>query len=199
MYFATNKAADAAKSAADTAFNQMGIMKDTLALERPWLGPSGTVSRSLGAKQPPSGQPIDWQKNKLVGMAARIQNGGRNPGTNVRWHMLFKLGKPYNAAEETSNYGLPTDDVCDKGELSSNYGSGTIMGGVITELPVWIPKDIGEKGPTIFSKGVGLYIVGCLDYSDTTFKSWYRTNMRWVFNPSGPEPFVMTRFGNESR
>jgi hypothetical protein len=193
------KAAEAAKSAADTAHDQMGIMKDTLALERPWLGPNGVITKSVGPEQPPSGQPIDWRKNTLVGMAAKIQNGGRNPGTNVRWHMVFKSGKPWNGAEETPNSGLPTDEICDKGELSSYYGSGTIMSGVVITLPVWVPKRMSIASESIFNRKMGLYVVGCLDYSDTTFKKWYRTNMRWVFVPIEPDPFVMTRFGNEAR
>ena len=42
------------------AARQWGVMRDSIQLERPWLGPSGTVVRTFGPTQPPQGQQIDW-------------------------------------------------------------------------------------------------------------------------------------------
>src|SRR5258707_246331 len=47
------------------AYNQLGITSQTFALERPWLGPSGTVARTFGPTQPTQGQQINWTINPL--------------------------------------------------------------------------------------------------------------------------------------
>jgi hypothetical protein len=180
---------------------QLGVLQDTIALERPWIGPSGFGARVWGPRgeRLDSREQIDWTTNKLVGMTTNIQNGGHTPATKVRWHMLFKLGRTYDASDETVSFGLPTDEVCDKGEMGPEYGAGTIMGGVTTQLPIWIPKDILQDMSSVFATQKGLYAVGCIDYSDASGKPWYRTNMRFVFTPNDTVAFSATRFGNETK
>ena len=113
--------------------------------------------------------------------------------------MLFELGQVYNSSQETPNSGLPKDEICERGELGPNYGAGVMTSGVITQLPIWLSPEVAIQREDVFNGKVGLYVVGCIDYSDAASKASYRTNMRFVFNPRDTEPFSMTRFGNEAR
>jgi hypothetical protein len=186
------------------SYRQMNIMRDSLglslAMERPWIGPNGHVISTLGPSQPPEGRPIDWKKNRLIKMELRIQNGGRAPATKFRWHMLWKIGDVYDAVNETASTPLPRDEVCDKGEMGSEYGAGVIMAtpGVVTVLPVYVSQEILDRFEDVINNKVGLYVVGCLDYSDSTGAPWYRTKVRMTFIPKDSEPLGMTRFGNEA-
>ena len=185
-------------------YRQMNIMRDTLglslALERPWIGPSGHVLSTYGPTQREEGRPIDWKMNRLVRMQLRVQNGGRAPATKFRWHMLWKVGDVYDAVNENASTPLPTDEVCDKGEMGSEYGAGVMMAtpGVTTYLPVYVSQEILSRFDDVVRNKVGLYVVGCIDYSDSTGKPWYRTKVRMVLIPQDTEPLGMTRFGNEA-
>jgi len=184
------------------AYNQLGVMNDTLRLERPWLGPDGTIVSVLGPKDqtPIEGQPTNWNVNHLYRLRLPIANGGRTPATNVRYDLIFKIGQVYDASEETASTPLPTDETCDKGELAKQYGGGVIMPiqGLTTHFIANVTQDVASNFDDIVNNKVGLYAVGCVDYSDTSGKPRYRTRFRFVFSPKESEPFAMTRFGNEA-
>jgi hypothetical protein len=183
------------------AKRQWRVMRDTLALERPWLGPSGRDVRTIGPKQLPEGKPIDWSTNHLVSVIVRVVNGGRTPATKIRWHMLFKIGEKYDAANETATTNLPTDGICEQGQLGPEFGSGMMLPNPehYTNFPVYPDADILKRFDSdIVTNNVGLYIVGCFDYSDSSGKPWYRSRIRLVFAPNQADMFDLTRYGNEA-
>jgi hypothetical protein len=183
------------------AMGQWRIMHDTLALERPWVAASGHTVRTLGPAQPPEGKPIDWTNNHLIGVQVHVVNGGRTPATKLRWHMLFKIGDTYDAANETATTKLPTDLVCDQGELGPEFGAGIMLPSPehYANFPVYVSPEIFKKlDPNVYVNKVGLYIVGCIDYSDSSGKPWYRTNVRFAFSPYEQNPIAVTRYGNEA-
>jgi hypothetical protein len=180
--------------------DQLNVMSQTLALERPWLGLSGAVTSTFGPKVPPEATAIDWRSNRFVGMKLRVQNGGRTPATKVRFHANFITGITYEASQEKPTGVLPADAICDQGQLGPEYGAGVIMPAptVPTEIPIYPGNDVLTKFDDIVNRKIGAYVVGCFDYSDSSGLPWYRTRVRLIFAPNDPERFSVARFGNEA-
>jgi hypothetical protein len=185
------------------ALKQWSVMHDTLALERPWISEKGYVNQIAAPKEaapPKEGTLIDWSKYGVAGVQLRVLNGGRTPASKVRWHAELVAGPVYDGVKETKFSGLPTDEVCDKGELSSDYGAGIMLPTTepVNYFSIYPSKEIVQHGPEILRGALGMYIVGCIDYSDSSGQPWYRSRIRMAFTPRQIDPWVLTRFGNEA-
>ena len=152
------------------AWCQLGVTSDTLKLERPWIGPT---ARTLNFGPDKHLTAIGWH----------YQNGGRTVATRMRYNLEFKIGPT-----EPTESNAPKSDECRKGELTGKEGSVAIPGTFDYLTPVGVPPEIEKSMNDVYQGRVGLYIVGCIDYSDNARKSWYRTEVLELFLPNGPVP-----------
>ncbi len=166
------------------AYRQLGVMADTLNLERPWIGPT---ARTLifDSKDP--------AKGRLKAVGWHYQNGGRTVATRMRFNLEFKIG-PVEPTKST----VPVSDKCEKGELSGDVGNISIPGAFDSYTPAAIPPEITKSMNDVYEGKVGLYLVGCIDYSNTARKAWYRTEVLELFLPKGPN-FWAPEYGNDAR
>jgi len=163
---------------------QLGVMRDTLSLERPWIGP---VARTLVFDN------SDPAKGHLKALGWHYRNGGRTVATRMRFNLEFKLG-PLEPTEST----VPVSENCRKGELAGKEGNIAIPGDFDNRTPITVPPEIEKSMDDIYQGKIGLYIVGCIDYSDAARKSWYRTEVLELFLPKNPN-FWTPGFGNNAR
>jgi hypothetical protein len=184
MYCANKKAADAAKSAANTASD---TLKFQVASERPWIGPTKagpTYSLSDPAK-------------KTNGFKIELLNAGRSPATNVAINLKWFIGPPLPEQGDPRN--LPRSDDCDKGPLLQGH----------TFLIPNIPLDHIEDFPPyvlasreeIYANRKGLYLVGCIDYFGPSGQERYRTNIsEKLMSGKGkvPDMLWLTDTGNDA-
>jgi hypothetical protein len=166
------------------ASRQLGVMNDTLNLERPWIGP---VSRTLVFDN------SDPAKGHLKALGWHYRNGGRTVATRMRFNLEFKIG-PLEPTESTA----PVSESCRKGELAGKEGNIAIPGDFDNYTPITVPPEIEKSMDDIYQGKTGLYVVGCIDYSDAARKSWYRTEVLELFLPKNPN-FWVPGFGNNAR
>jgi hypothetical protein len=96
--------------------------------------------------------------------------------------------------ENTPNIIYPESEDCKKGELP-NEGNIAIPGFDIS-LRVPVPDDVRVKLDRVH-KDLDLYLVGCIDYSDSTRKHKYRTNVLETYD-SLKAGFTIVDSGNNA-
>jgi hypothetical protein len=138
---------------------QFSIMNSTLNLERPWIGPTT--------------REIDVNKitNRIDSARWHFENGGRSPATRVRARAAFKLG-PANSLDLTEENRPQIDQCIVKDDGTAGF---VVLPHVDQSLPVFPHQDVIDRMDDIYAGKVGLYLVGCVDYSDTSRKASYRT------------------------
>jgi len=159
---------------------QWSVMSNTLALERPWIGPT---ARTL----------VPSQNGQLRAVGWHYQNGGRTVATRMRFNLEFKIGPT-----EPTESNAPISEECRKGELPGKEGNIAIPGSFDYLTPIAVSPEIAKSMDAVYQGKVGLYIVGCVDYSDTARRTWYRTEVLELFLPKAPN-FWAPPFGNDSR
>jgi hypothetical protein len=171
---------------------QLNVMHDTLgqmvAMSRPWIGPykRGVILE----KKTDHLTEVDWY----------FKNGTNVVGTQFRNHLDLMVGPVYEVGDMSGpeQPNLPHDEICDKGQLSDTYGANIVLPNVEDyHLRVTPSTAVLARYDDIYSEKAGLYLVGCIDYSDSGQKAWYRTNVREVLMPDNS--FMITRFGNEAK
>jgi hypothetical protein len=112
-----------------------------------------------------------------------VRNGGRSPAINTRWYLTFMIGPTKDARRLDGE--IPKATVCDKELFGKGTGSVILPNGEAT-LPVGIPQQVAARLDDVYSAPpkVGLFVVGCLDYTDTSQKPRYRTNFTLAVEPS---------------
>jgi len=93
------------------AYWQLGVMSDTLKLERPWIGPTARTF----IPRPDQGH--------LVALGWHYQNGGRTVATRIRNNLEFMIGPPI-----ADPHTAPVSEECRKGELAKEEGNIAIPG-----------------------------------------------------------------------
>jgi hypothetical protein len=146
---------------------QLATSNDTLALERPWIG---TFRQRLA---------FDKTDN-LQEAQTGIRNGGRSPAVNLRWYLDFYIG-PADAAH-ASFEDMPKAEPC-KSRLPGEKGNIIVPNGE-SDLRVLLVPSVKDRLNDVFDKKVGLYLVGCVDYTDTSHKGAYRTNFLFRLIPN---------------
>ena len=138
-------------------------MVDTLKLERPWIGPT---LRRVG---------VDSNK-RIKSVVWTFRNGGRSPAINMRWHLIFMIGPQFGGE-------YPKATPCEK-ELPGTNG-GVVVPNGDGEYPIDLGPQVRARLDDVYIDGkVRLFLVGCIDYSDTSRKPWYRTNVLEVLDPN---------------
>jgi hypothetical protein len=175
---------------------QLSVMKNTLKLERPWI--SSVRRRSL------TDQVIDSVTNKpikrLKGVEWYFQNGGRSPATHMRINLVVKVGPPIPKTLDTPRTSLPVNNTCEKGELSGKFGDFTGVPGIADnsyEAPLE-SQDAPRAMDIIERNERGLWLVGCVDYSDITEKPWFRTDVLEYYSPQ-TDTWALWATGNSAR
>lgn len=158
---------------------QWETMRDTLNMERPWIGPTERIMQ------------FDSDTKQFRRVIWSLKNGGRSVATRVRPHLELKIGP-----EESPDASYPQVSACTKGQLP---GEGYVVipgiaGALVPVVPA--PDVVGMLDKV--HHGVELYLVGCVDYSDSTRQAWYRTEVREKFL-SVTESFVQMPSGNDAR
>ena|SRR5882724_4365242 len=165
------------------ACKQWSVMNDTLKLERPWVGPTK--------------REFYYSHNRMVGMDWHFQNGGRTPATRVRSDIEFRIGP---IPEKLTQENRPKIQRCEDGELSDALGSFVAIPNVDSSYPIAPGPQVIAALDDVYSNKVGLYLTGCVDYSDSSKINWYRTNVLETFHPTpqGGE-LAIAMFGNDAR
>ena len=161
---------------------QLDVMKDTLALERPWIGPT---ARTIVPRP---------EQGHIIALGWHYQNGGRAVATKIRQNLEFRIG-PRPAALKSA----PFSDDCQKGELAQLEQGGNIaIPGGDYIFPIDVSPEVAKSMDDVYAEKVGLYLVGCVDYSDSGRKEWYRTEVLELFLPKQTN-FLVLPFGNNAR
>ena len=160
---------------------QWCVLRDTLALERPWLGPT---KRAVS---------VDKISHRIQGLEWYFSNGGKSTATEVRIQLDFVIGPV--PTRPTNPKDLPYDEVCNKGPLSA--GHNIVLPGFDTFTGVGFAPEVGAKLEDMYAGKAALYFGGCVDYSDAARKACYRTNVTEYFRPQD-NGFVVTEFGNDA-
>jgi len=165
--------------------DQWSVMRDTLKLERPWIG---QVKQRLD---------INPATNRVDAAALYVRNGGRSPAINIRYYLKFMIG-PVRHGQEIQNNELPKATPCEK-ELPGQGGNVIVPNGE-AEFPAGLAPQILARLDDIYStpQKVGLYLVGCVDYTDTSEKPKYRTNFLLVIHPNSSEGIAILDTGNDA-
>jgi hypothetical protein len=163
---------------------QWQTMQETLRLERPWIGPTqrGTI--------------FDPKTKRLQGVIWHFQNGGRSVATKVVLDLKFKIGPSPMLLPAVSTF--PKSDICENGKLNTGIQSNVAIPGFDISTGIGPSPDIVASFDAIYGGTAGLYIVGCIDYSDSSGVPWYRTNVNEVLIPE-TNKFTINRLGNEAR
>ena len=178
------------------AYFQLSTMGDALKLERPWVGPMGRTSKEIQG-------PLDPQTHErtimLTGAEWYFQNGGRIPAVRTRVHIVIKPGPPVPHTVDISRDDLPKDDVCERGELEDKWGTFTVLPNIKYSYGAFFTENVQPFANQIDVNKAALWLVGCVDYSDSTGK-WYRTNVLeyWDANPTARN-FAQWQTGNDAR
>ncbi len=159
---------------------QWSVMHDTLRLERPWLGP---VSRTI---YPPP------ENGHMIGIGWHFQNGGRSVATRIRNNLEFRIG-PFPTTQDS----WPHFEACPKGELPGKVGNISIPGSE-SVFTLEISSEIAKSMDDVYQRKVGLFLVGCVDYSDSSRKPHYRTEVFELFLPGVAPRFLAHTSGNDA-
>jgi hypothetical protein len=163
------------------AGRQWSVMDDTLKLERPWIGPTKRMVT------------FDEKSKHMERVQWYFQNGGRTVATKIRGGVELKIGPPVTEALDTS----PSSEKCNKGEVPAG-GNVAIPGIEYSVGAIASATSVIVAGmDSIYSNKVGLYLVGCVYYSDSSGKPQYRTDVSEVFIPN-MQSFVVAPLGNEA-
>jgi hypothetical protein len=175
--------------------SQLTAMQDAMKLERPWIGPTGRKNIAQNTVDS-KGKPI----YKLSGVEWYFQNGGRTAATRTRIHIVIKIGPPTPSTVFTPRNDLPKNDVCEKGELDSSFGDFTVIPGIPNNsfnARFAAPGNYGSIDDVLAS-GHNMWLVGCVDYSDSSFKPWFRTDVLEYWNQQD-NSFALWQIGNDAR
>jgi hypothetical protein len=145
---------------------QLNVMNETLKLERPWVGPAsgGDATRLLG-------DPIT---KILTGVDWRYQNGGRSPATHVMVSLKFDTGP---RARDVTENTLPHASECDPEPTLKQGGILLVPGLFSPSARATVPPEIEPLMGKVTDDKIGLYLIGCVWYTDTEMKKWYKTNV----------------------
>ena len=167
---------------------QLSVMSRTLDLERPWVGPAsgGDASRLL----------IDPNTKFLAGVDWRYQNGGRSPAIHVMSALKFEIGP---RASDVTEKTLPHAIECDQ-EPSMGQGGILLVPSIFApSSTAWVPDKIKPVMSDVYLDKVGLYLIGCVYYTDTEMKKWYKTDVTEVLHVGDRLYFELTKWGNNAR
>jgi hypothetical protein len=164
---------------ADNAGKQADVGTATLKLERPWIGPAWRAVLYL-----PNGEPdgVDW----------RFRNGGRSPAIHVFIHLELKLVPTPLKIEALKS--PPKIPKCQR-NAPVNSGHTVLVPNVDTDTTVQFTPEIMASFADIVARRKTVFLVGCIDYSDTSGKPGYRTNVTEYYVPPGPNPASEERYG----
>ena len=156
--------------------------KLSLVDNRPWIG--------TGATDAPRDNQGDLQGAGLV-----VLNGGRTPAVHVSMNLFFKLGEPL------PDYGDPKafPRVVECSNQRRNVSSTVLLPGVpLKKLMSLADFGIDQKQMNDVNAGrQGLYLLGCIDYSDASDKRKYRTYVTKKYVPAN-QYFSATESGNDA-
>jgi hypothetical protein len=151
------------------AFWQLGVMSDTLKLERPWVG---TFQQKWH---------IDPNTKRMTSAIVHIRNGGRSPAINARWYLSFMVGPVTPPQPHWKLSDVPKAIPCEQ-ELPGKGGNVFVPNGEAM-LPVDIPADVRARLDEVYGGKIWLFVVGCIDYTDTSGGAKYRTNFLMKMEP----------------
>jgi hypothetical protein len=152
------------------AIAQWIVMSDTLKLERPWLG----------ADQ--ERMDISDSTKRVAYAWIRMKNGGRSPAVNMRFNAVFMIGEALPVGRSVKRDELPKNSEC-ANRIPGDEGNVVVPNGDVN-LPVGFPREVASRLDDVYNRKVGLYIVGCVDYTDSSGKPKYRTNILMAMIPN---------------
>ncbi len=82
--------------------------------------------------------------------------------------------------------------------MTSEYGDGLMLPGIPYEIPLNMPEDLKKRRDEIYANRIGLYLVGCVDYTDSSAREPYRTKFLERLFPRN-NYFAIMPLGNEVR
>jgi hypothetical protein len=179
------------------ASKQLSVMNDTLKLERPWIGAVGRKKSGYQEIDPKTG--VQTGKFIWTGVQWMYQNGGHTVATRTGSSIQANLGPPIPKTLDVPRDTLPKNDTCEKGRLSEFHGAFTVPPGVSNSfIAPFVDQEIRDSLDKIRRNEVGLWIVGCVDYSDDTLTPWFRTNVLEYYHPQD-DTFAQWPIGNDAR
>lgn len=177
---------------------QLSEMQATRQLERPWIGP---VGRRLALRDKTDAR--GNQRKEVIGAEWQMENGGHTTAVRTRFKLEVTDG-PFQPDFSVRRDKLPKSEDCEKGELSDSFGSAVIVPGVKLAFTAHISPELenmlGEDTvwDELANRKIGVWLVGCVDYSDATRKQWFRTNVLEYYNPVD-KGFTVWPIGNDAR
>lgn len=180
---AQEKAAGAAKSAADTAANQLNLA------ERPWVS-----AENISITSPLRFEPT---KGGLMSIGYILRNTGRSPALHVMWQSrLIVLSHTKLMTEEISERQA---DLCNPlRKMASSLLDTTVFPGdtIPGEWPLSVnPAEIAaamksrETTPFKHSGYISVFIITCIDYQISILPQHHQTRYAFMIGipmPSGP-------------
>ena len=78
-------------------------------------------------------------------------------------------------------------------------GDGNVaIPGADNSFALTLNSDVTPSLDDVYAHKVGLYLAGCVDYSDSSRKPWYRTQVFELFIPSSALGFITHTSGNDA-
>lgn len=158
---------------------QANALTNTLSLERPWVGIRGSQETTNTA-------------GDVVYSVVTITNGGRTTATHVSANLVFMTGAPLPKFGDPRI--LPRNPKCGK---AINRDGGILIPNTPRQDLIEVPNTIKMRSVTINDMKVGLYLVGCIDYSGPSEREQFRTQVTEKYIP-GAHILSTTRMGNAS-
>jgi hypothetical protein len=101
-------------------------------------------------------------------------------------------------AVDVTEHTLPHASECDQ-EPKMEGGILLVPSLFAPSATAIVPPTITPSMKAVYDDKVGLYLIGCVWYTDTEMKKWYKTNVTEVWHVTGDRPyFEMTKWGNDA-
>lgn len=170
MYRANKDAADAAKSAADTAARQLDLST------RPWVGIKGIIRFENFLIAPVSQS--DFRMN--VNIVYALENSGNSPARRVAGEMVAKITSQNALPNEWRSFTCDSVEQISIGNPNPDFGTLVVMPKDSIEMRLTtntpIPSDV--KQVTV------IWVIGCIAYQDTVGKM-HHTKLLYRTYPTG--------------
>ncbi len=163
---------------------QLEITKRQLKLERPWVS---TVGNDLAFDK------VDFH---LRGVGFKLQNGGRSPATHTQTRLAFAVGPAPGVVTQDT---IPRNSSCDIVPDLKSGGNVVLPNAQPAVVQLLVPPEIVRQLDVIYTGTRGLYLIGCIYYTDSGGTEWHRTDITETLGPGHDQnALTISKWGNDA-
>jgi hypothetical protein len=137
--------------------------------ERPWVG---SIIRGVA---------VEEKTNRVQRVEWYYRNAGKAVAKNIRVDLTLRVGDP--VPRDMASLKPPTVSQCESAKGLPGDKGMVLLPGADQSFIVSPPQDVIDSSQSINDNKLGLYLVECLDYTDTVGNE-HRTRVCEVYMPA---------------